>query len=496
MASLIPLRIRIYALLTAVMLITLAGGVMLVWYTFRMEALLTSITEEHLAAFQSAEALETALVNQKGFVSYYFIDGDPDWLRRLGEYRRIFQTQLLQAKNLARTPAQNQAIEQLESQYNRYIAIKDRVIDHYMKGERRAGAALHGQVRDDFFQLLNLSEAYREMHAANIQQAREKSAAEARNLRKLSYAAILTDFMLAIFLVYVLVHHILSPVRTLLAEANHNNARKSRFPDEIQALSNRVRGLIEDVDSTHSELRRSRENLLQAEKMALVGRLAAGMAHGIRNPFTSIKMRLFSLGRTLKLNEAQKEDFEVISEEIRHVDNIVQNFLEFSRPPKLKMQSISPSVIVDQVLQLLEHRLNAYEVKTELERRQPLPDVSADAEQIKEVLVNIIVNACEAMGRGGRIRIVETVHPSAGKPETVRIRIADSGPGIPPDQLDQVFQPFHTTKEEGTGLGLSIAARIVAEHGGKLEACARESEGATFTISLPVRAQTPRPDTV
>jgi signal transduction histidine kinase len=160
------------------------------------------------------------------------------------------------------------------------------------------------------------------------------------------------------------------------------------------------------------------------------------------------------------------------------------------------MQSISPSAIVDQVLQLLEHRLNAYEVKTELERRRPLPEVFADPEQIKEVLVNIIVNACEAMGRGGRIQVQEIVDPSAGKPETVRIRIADSGPGIPPDQLDQVFQPFHTTKEEGTGLGLSIAARIVAEHGGKLEASSREGKGATFTLSLPVRAQTPRPDTV
>ena len=111
-----------------------------------------------------------------------------------------------------------------------------------------------------------------------------------------------------------------------------------------------------------SELAKSREHLLQAEKMAMVGKLAAGMAHSIRNPFTSVKMRLFSMGRTLQMTLAQKEDFEVISEEIRHIDTIVQNFLEFSRPPKLVMQSISPSTVVDNTLQLLAHRLKSYEV--------------------------------------------------------------------------------------------------------------------------------------
>ena len=133
--------------------------------------------------------------------------------------------------------------------------------------------------------------------------------------------------------------------------------------DEVKALSHSVRGLIQNVDQTQSELQKSRESLLQADKMALVGKLAAGMAHSIRNPFTSVKMRLFSLNRSLKLSDTQKEDFDVISEEIRHVDTIVQNFLEFSRPPKLKIQSISPSVVVDQAIALLKHRLKSYDVE-------------------------------------------------------------------------------------------------------------------------------------
>ena len=248
-----------------------------------------------------------------------------------------------------------------------------------------------------------------------------------------------------------------------------------------------MRGLLDDFDQTHSELRKSRENLLQAEKMALVGKLAAGMAHSIRNPFTSVKMRLFSLGRSLEMTPAQKEDFDVIASEIRHIDTLVQNFLEFSRPPKLQMQPISPSTVVDLVTQLLAHRTAVYDVKTELHRRTPLPEVTADPEQLKEVLVNIMVNACEAMGKGGVISVWEDVIEDEKQGRMARIRIQDTGPGIPDTIIDKVLQPFFTTKAEGTGLGLSIAARIMEEHGGRLDVVAVERQGTTFAILLPLR---------
>ena len=154
------------------------------------------------------------------------------------------------------------------------------------------------------------------------------------------------------------------------------------------------------------------------------------MAHSIRNPFTSVQMRIFSLNRSLNLNDEQREDFNVIAEEIRHIDTIVQNFLEFSRPPKLKMQTISPSVVVDMALQLLRHRLKSYEVTVTLERIGELPEVSADPEQLKEVLVNLIINACEAMEAGGRIILTEkTVDEPPGGSMAV-LQVTDNGPGI------------------------------------------------------------------
>jgi signal transduction histidine kinase len=307
--------------------------------------------------------------------------------------------------------------------------------------------------------------------------------------------------VLGLVLGWVLLRQVLGPIRRLALGAafasNKNNAalglegaasEPGDDSDEVRAVGELVAGLLRDVDESQTLLKESREHLVQAEKLALVGQLAAGVAHSVRNPLTSVKMRLFSLERSLDLSPGQREDFEVISEEIRHLDTIVRNFLEFSRPPKPKLQSVSPSDVVDMTLVLLKHRLETYGVDVRLLREQLLPPVSADPEQLKEVLVNLILNACDAMGENGRIEIAEESGFMDPLGRVAIVRVTDSGPGIPQDIHDRVFQPFFSTKEEGTGLGLAIAKRIMEEHGGYIHIRPSErGQGASFVLVLPVR---------
>ncbi len=482
----VSLRTRVYAILSTLIIITFFGSMITVWYTLRMEEILVAITKKHLQTFQAAESLEVALINQKGFVSYFFMDGDPEWLRKLGEYRQIFKERLNTARQLADSDTQLEAIDRIDHEYSTYISAKDRVITYYKDGDKENGFKLHKDVRYQFFFILELCEQYKEMQVNQIHKLSQDGHAQASKLRHIVALVSILVAMLSIILILFFINHILAPLRKLAGEASRMGT-SGASQNEIKSLSHSIRDLIEDVDQTHIELQKSRETLLQAEKMTLVGKLAAGMAHSIRNPFTSVKMRMFSLGRTLKLTETQKEDLDVISQEIRHIDTIIQNFLEFSRPPKLKMQQVSPSAIVDLVIQLLEHRLISYEVRIEVIRKSPLPPIPADPEQLKEVLVNLVVNACEAMKKGGHIIISEeeTIERPAGK--MVVIRVSDNGPGIPGHLTGKVLQPFFTTKEEGTGLGLSIASRIIAEHGGRLNLTSAEGMGTTFTITLPVR---------
>ena len=456
------------------------------WHTYRMGHLFTSVIDTAVMGLQAAEELETALVRQKGLTTYYFLDGNPDWLNQLEELNESFNSWLKKARKSAQTDNERSILNQIESEYLRYIFARDQVIQLYQAGKREAGAQRHWDVRKQFFAIQGLCDQYRVIHKEEINDAWKKSRAQTRMVKGMTLVALPSVLVLGVLLAYILLNQILKPIRILSMEAGDVDINSS-LPREMTALSQRVHSLMENVDQTQSELQQSRAHLLQAEKLAMVGKLAAGVAHTIRNPLTSVNMRLFSLERSLELSQTQQEDFEVISEEVRHIDTIVQNFLEFARPPKLKIQSISPSEVVDMALQLLRHRLESYGVQVELDREHRLPRIEADPEQLKEVLINLLVNGCEAMGEGGLIVIREEEGVAEPLGRVVVIRVKDNGPGIPKSVRDQVFQPFFSTKEEGTGLGLSIAYRIVEEHGGWLSLKSKEGEGTTFTITLPCR---------
>ena len=482
------LRTRVYTILSLLVVITLLGGVVMVWYTYRMQGLMNRIIDRDLTAFEAAEELAIDLATQKGFVSYYFIDGNPAWLRDLEKHRRTFRIQIETALSLAETKEQRAIIRRIGSEYAGYVASKDEVIGHYKAGEKEKGEQLHKTLRPAFSRILNLCVKYKNLSRKTIQEVQHKSSIQARKLRIVAAAAILIVLILGILLAFVLIHDILEPVRLLVQETIRYKKQR-RSGDEVRALKKGVHGLIEEYDHTYFELEKSREYLLQSEKMAMVGKLAAGTSHSIRNPLTSVKMRLFSLGRSLDLDSAQQEDFDVISEEIGHIDNILQNFLEFSRPPRLKLQMLSPSEVVDQTALLLRHRLESCNGTLTIERVKPLPEVQADPEQLKEVFVNIVVNACEAVQDGVIITIREEEKSIADGNRVVIIRIMDNGPGIPKRIRQKIFEPFFTTKEEGSGLGLSIVARIIQEHGGSVSIESEEKKGASFVIMLPITSQ-------
>ncbi len=246
-----------------------------------------------------------------------------------------------------------------------------------------------------------------------------------------------------------------------------------------------MRELRETVHRTQAELDESNKNLRQVEKLAMVGKLAAGVAHSVRNPLTSVKLRLFSLERSLTLAPRQQEDFAVIADAIRHVDGIVSNFLEFSRRPQLRLEQVTVSAVVDATLQLLESRLAVFPVSISLRRSPNLPEVCADPEQLREALLNILLNACEAMDYSGNLAIEETLLSAEDGSRYVCIRVQDSGPGIPEDVLPEIFTPFFSTKEQGTGLGLPIAKGILEEHGGDLQVSSSPRTGTIFTLMLP-----------
>lgn len=484
----LSIRALVFAMLAGLVAVTVGVGLTALWCAGRMDHTLAAVFDENLAAYRAADQMAAAMVIQNGLTTHYFLDSEPRRPEELAASQRQFGEWLERARGTVRDEVAYTLFHQVERGFERYVKSQDEVLELYGRGERERGALLHQGVREQFHALHALCEQFKVLHEERMAQAAEDARGRVRVMRGAALGAMPLALALALVLAAFVVRQLLLPIRQLARDMDEKAQAEPLLLDEVKDLGRKVRDLLEDVDQTQTKLRKSREQMVQSEKWAMTGKLAAGVAHSIRNPLTSVKIRLFSLGRSLALAPEQKEDFDVISEEIGHIDVIARDFLEFSRPPKLKMQRVSPSDVVDMTVQLVRHRLESYEVSLSVQRHGRLPEISADPDQLKEVLANLVFNACEAMGHaGGSINISEEVGFADPLGKVAVVRVADTGPGIPAGMLEDVFAPFVSSKEEGTGLGLSIARRIVEEHGGWLTVRSRPGEGATFTLTLPCK---------
>ncbi len=241
------------------------------------------------------------------------------------------------------------------------------------------------------------------------------------------------------------------------------------------------------ISPLYSELNQNRLLLERQEKLASLGVLATGIAHEIRNPLTSIKVRIFTLKRSLETRGSEREDIEVIETEINRLERIVQEFLQFARPAEPDLNPIYAETLVLDVAQLFKAELARQHIDLHLELLSQNM-VLVDADKIKQVLINLVRNSAESISGGGTItlRTRQDVQSLTNHPiPVVILEVTDTGQGIPPEVEKRLFDPFFTTKDHGTGLGLPMAARILEKHGGGIRYATRVNRGTTFELILP-----------
>jgi two-component system sensor histidine kinase HydH len=261
-----------------------------------------------------------------------------------------------------------------------------------------------------------------------------------------------------------------------------------REGSNLNQLHEQMQFLIGSIEQTVQQLQQRERELLRAEQLAAVGQLAAGMAHEIRNPLMSIKMLIQAAREEGPSEGLYGEDLVVIEREIRQMQRSIQSFLDFARPPKLHKTELEVGKVLTRTIELIRGRAEKQNVMiaTDFPPRSPL--LQADASQLQQVVLNLALNALDVMPTGGTLSL--GIRAANTK---VEITVADTGPGIPSDVRDRLFQPFVTTKPTGLGLGLVISRRIVEDHGGRLDADNIPGRGACFRILLPTHLQEPEP---
>jgi signal transduction histidine kinase len=256
--------------------------------------------------------------------------------------------------------------------------------------------------------------------------------------------------------------------------------------EELKAFSSQ---LGKRVKKATLELQETQRQLFQSEKLAALGKLSAGIAHEIRNPLTSIKILIHSLIDEMATATSREKDLAVIESEIERVNKIIKQFLDFARPRPPSLELMDVRRVLDETLALVMYEMEAQGVSLEKEYASELPPVPMDREQMKQVFLNLLLNAIQAMEQGGQLKVsaaLKNLLPGARSDSFMEIFFQDTGKGIPEDMQARIFEPFFSTKEEGIGLGLPIAQRIVEEHRGEIRMESHPGKGTTFYLTLPL----------
>jgi signal transduction histidine kinase len=482
----ILIRVTAPAVLIGLFLLVacLAGA----WYINRLQSSLTNVLGQTVISLQAAQELEIR-VRQLRFRSFlYLAKPAPLRLEPIQSAQSSFEEALDTVRHFARDADETAIVEAIEAGYRQYRSemtdLREHAVGVGSPDDWIALAESHpiGQVVDPCEELVRL---HREKMNRTLIESERVSVQVNRAMLFLGLCGPLGGIAMGYGVARGLsrsIYRLSVHVQDVAQRLDRDVASVSVVADgDIQNLDQQLQYIIRRVEEAAESFRQQQQELMRAEQLAVVGQLAAGVAHEIRNPLTGVKFLIEAALRTKNSKPLTDEDLRVIHREIGRLEETVQGLLDLARMPPPIRTAGDLRDLVRQAADLVRVRADQQQVELALRLGTEPMDVSVDQGQLHRVLVNLLLNALDGMPQGG----VLTVSLEAPRGRDVCITVTDTGDGIPPEVLPRLFMPFATTKPTGTGLGLSISRRIIEEHGGRISASNRPEGGACFAISLP-----------
>ena len=320
-----------------------------------------------------------------------------------------------------------------------------------------------------------------------LEKRTESTMNNVRQMKIVLFALIAAGPVLALGLAVIFIKGLAKPVTVLLSATRRLKSGDLSF--RIEGLRDEFGEVAASFNEMAASLNEQMQNLQRAEQLKVVGEMAAGIAHEIKNPLAGIKATMQVLLQESACSEDERSVLLRVADEAKRIEGLIKNLLDFARPPKPQLIRVDLNAILDSTLAFAAPyssvASNSVAIDIVRELDPSLPSVLVDPTQMQQVFLNLIMNAVEAMSQGGTLTVETRLRNGDG---VVEVAIGDTGKGMDETARAQLFRPFFTTKHKGTGLGLAISRRLVEMHGGNISVCASAGTGTVFTIALPLSA--------
>jgi signal transduction histidine kinase/CHASE3 domain sensor protein len=484
---------RLTAPVIAVSAVLILVALAAAWYVRDSQRTLSTVIASNVTSVQAAQELEISFREIHVQFDRYLITLDRKHLESVPVLRRRTSEALAEAEAAAGSPQEQALMKRVRQGHEHFFAEYDRLSRNppasglYASVLQLIDTVLTKEILEPTREYLRLNEGVLAQTAEDNKQLSERLTFGVIGLGVCGAAGgLLAGWVIANSLRRSLLKtdEVLRDTAALLDAAAQ--VRLVPIPGD-GAPDGTLQRITEAAAAVLQRLKQTERDALRAEQLAWVGQMAAGIAHEVRNPLTSIKLLVQAATDPRRSAGFRPRDLQVLEGEILRLEQIISTFLDFARPPRPDKKSVAVSELLTECLAGVRARAELQNVEVHLDVADSIPRVDADSGQLRQVIYNLMFNALDVLPNGGTIHVrVASEAATDGRPSMVLVNVEDSGPGLPPGLESQIFDPFVSTKDAGLGLGLSISRRIVETHGGSIEARNGPAGGSSFTVRIPV----------
>lgn len=481
-----------------VLAIVMGGVFLVVAYTYKLQKRTEAFIDLARSSVNEAKEMENELTAMKGLTFTYYINKSDNWLDSLRKRQAVFIYHLERARKRGNSPEDELLIQQISALFSNHEQNVLKVVANLKNGElQKANALLLHSAQDLLPTIQNKSNEFIILNRKSELQHEQNLAKTNSIILTILISLGIGGIVAGLLIGWLLSRVLFGPINQLILQVRSAEGKavfeKVNFMHggELDELGERIKAIIDRMNRANEDLNRSKELLQHSNKYASLGKIAPTIAHEIRNPLAAIKMLVYSIREEGNIPPSVIDDLNIISNEIDRMESFTKDFLKFAKPSDPVFAIIDPSHYLTEVIQLLKPKLkkNAI-VVNEITASDKLL-VNADAGHLKQVFLNILMNAIDVMPSGGTLTISTeraiVVSTEMDENEYILFSIADSGPGIPDAIINSIFEPFIKGSDKGVGIGLSISQGIARTHLGWIEAENNTNGvGAKFKIYLPL----------